>query len=94
MDPLERADRALAKAATRRDVVTPETAISPMDAETTQEIPRTVIAAVAAQADPPTTPLAVQQPAAPAPVGTQQGGPRPKPSPVTRPRPKPRPDPA
>lgn len=68
MDPLERADRTLRRAATRRDVVTPETAVSPMDAATTQELPKAAIAA-AARAEPVTDPFTVQQPA---PSGTHE----------------------
>lgn len=64
MDPLERADRTLRRAATRRDVVTPETAVSPMDAATTQELPKAAIAA-AAREEPVTDPFTVQQPAPP-----------------------------
>jgi len=45
MDPLERADAALARARGRGAfVVTPESAISPMDAANTLQLPRVVIA--------------------------------------------------
>lgn len=79
MDPLERADRTLRRAAARRDVVTPDNAVSPMDAATTQEIPRAAINE--ALAEPTTDPFAVQRP--------RQGR---KPSPVARPSPTPRPE--
>lgn len=46
MDPLERADAALARARARGAfVVTPESAVSPMDAANTLQIPRIVVAA-------------------------------------------------
>jgi nicotinamidase-related amidase len=46
MDPRERADAALARARARGAfVVTPDDAISPMDATSTQQIPRSVVAA-------------------------------------------------
>lgn len=46
MDPRERADATLARARARGAfVVTPESAISPMDAASTLQIPRTVVAA-------------------------------------------------
>lgn len=46
MDPRERADAALARARARGAfVVTPESAISPMDAASTLQIPRTVVVA-------------------------------------------------
>src|SRR5262249_38652120 len=44
MDPLERADAALARARARGAfVVTPESAVSPMDAASTLQIPRVVV---------------------------------------------------
>lgn len=47
MDPLDRADAALARARARGAfVVTPEDAVSPMDAANTLQIPRTVVAAI------------------------------------------------
>lgn len=47
MDPRERADATLARARARGAfVVTPESAISPMDATSTLQIPRSVVAAV------------------------------------------------
>lgn len=46
MDPRERADAALSRARARDAyVVTPENAISPMDASNTQQIPRSVVRA-------------------------------------------------
>lgn len=46
MDPRDRADQALARARERRAyVVTPETAISPMDAQSTVQIPRVAVRA-------------------------------------------------
>jgi hypothetical protein len=46
MDPRERADAALARARARGAfVVTPDDAISPMDATSTQQIPRSVVTA-------------------------------------------------
>lgn len=46
MDPRERADAALARARARGAfVVTPESAVSPMDAASTLQIPRTVVSA-------------------------------------------------
>jgi hypothetical protein len=46
MDPRERADAVLARARARGAfVVTPESAVSPMDAASTLQIPRTVVAA-------------------------------------------------
>jgi hypothetical protein len=47
MDPLDRADAALARARARGAfVVTPEDAVSPMDAANTLQIPRTVVAEI------------------------------------------------
>lgn len=47
MDPRERADATLARARARGAfVVTPESAISPMDATSTLQIPRSLVAAV------------------------------------------------
>jgi len=46
MDALDRADQALARAQARRqDVVTPASATSPMDSDSTVQIPRTVVSA-------------------------------------------------
>jgi hypothetical protein len=55
MDALARADQALARARTRADVVTPEDAVSPMDAESTVQIPRPLITAADRWADAETT---------------------------------------
>lgn len=57
MDPRERADAALARARARGTfVVTPESAISPMDATSTQQIPRSVVSAIdSADNDPEAT---------------------------------------
>ena len=47
MDPRERAEATLARARARGAfVVTPEDAISPMDATSTQQIPRSVVSAI------------------------------------------------
>lgn len=47
MDPRERADAALARARARGAfVVTPDSAISPMDAASTMEIPKAVVSAI------------------------------------------------
>lgn len=46
MDALARADETLARARTRAHVVTPEDAISPMDAMATVQIPRALIRAL------------------------------------------------
>ncbi|HET6504587.1 MAG TPA: hypothetical protein VFG87_27885 [Amycolatopsis sp.] len=56
MDPLERADALLARARARGSfVVTPENAISPMDASKTQQIPRSVVNRIDRGEDPDTT---------------------------------------
>jgi hypothetical protein len=56
MDPLERADALLARARARGAfVVTPEDAISPMDAANTQQIPRSVVNQIDRGEDPETT---------------------------------------
>ncbi len=57
MDALSRADEVLARARARRaDVVTPDSAISPMDTSATVQIPRaTVSAADPNSADPEST---------------------------------------
>ncbi|MFL6144650.1 MAG: hypothetical protein ACJ72N_22650 [Labedaea sp.] len=61
MDPRERADAALARAAARGTyVVTPENAISPMDATSTLQIPRSVVnAADRAEHDDPEATMVV-----------------------------------
>ena len=52
MDPRDRADAMLARARARRAyVVTPEDAVSPMDAANTQQIPKAVVAAADDQDD-------------------------------------------
>ena len=57
MDPRERADATLARARARGAyVVTPESAISPMDATSTQQIPRAVVSAIdGSEGDPEAT---------------------------------------
>lgn len=57
MDPLDRADALLSRAQARGSyVVTPQSAISPMDAANTQQIPRSVVRGVDARAvDPDAT---------------------------------------
>jgi hypothetical protein len=52
MDALSRADETLARARARGHVVTPDDATSPMDADSTVQIPRPLIDAI----DPPTDP--------------------------------------
>ncbi|PPK69805.1 hypothetical protein V5P93_006554 [Actinokineospora auranticolor] len=68
MDPRDRADAILARARARGAyVVTPESAISPMDAAATLQIPRAVVSAID-EADPdvtmvfPTAPAAAYRP--------------------------------
>jgi hypothetical protein len=51
MDALARADEALARARSRAHVVTPEDVTSPMDATSTVQIPRLLIAAVDPEQD-------------------------------------------
>jgi hypothetical protein len=56
MDPRERADALLARARARGSfVVTPDNAISPMDAANTQQIPRSVVNQIDRGEDPDTT---------------------------------------
>jgi hypothetical protein len=56
MDPLERADAVLARARARGAfVVTPESAISPMDAASTLQIPRSLVDAIDRENDPEAT---------------------------------------
>src|SRR5262245_8083674 len=56
MDPLERADVALARARARGTfVVTPESAVSPMDAASTLQIPGAVVPPHAGRRDPDST---------------------------------------
>lgn len=64
MDPRDRADAMLARARARRAyVVTPEDAVSPMDAANTQQIPQAVVAAADDQDDEePTSSMPSPQP--------------------------------
>lgn len=56
MDPRERADALLSRAQARDAlVVTPDNAISPMDASNTQQIPRSVVSEIDRSQDPDTT---------------------------------------
>ncbi|WP_236795771.1 hypothetical protein [Amycolatopsis sp. GM8] len=56
MDPRERADALLARARARGAfVVTPEDAVSPMDASNTQQIPRSVVDKIDHEGDPDVT---------------------------------------
>ena len=55
MDALARADEALSRARARGHVVTPDDATSPMDADSTVQIPRELIHAVDPYADPEMT---------------------------------------
>ncbi|HEX4221994.1 MAG TPA: hypothetical protein VHZ97_06520 [Pseudonocardiaceae bacterium] len=56
MDPRDRADAALARARARGAfVVTPDDAVSPMDAKNTQQIPRAVVNALDTRQDGDTT---------------------------------------
>jgi hypothetical protein len=75
MDPRERADAILARARARGAfVVTPESAVSPMDAANTLQIPRAVVAA-ADERDAETTmvvPAVHPNPPAPAPPPPQE----------------------
>jgi hypothetical protein len=65
MDPRERADATLARARARGAfVVTPESALSPMDAASTLQIPRTVVAANDDRHDDPEATLVVPSPVA------------------------------
>ena len=71
MDPRERADAALARARARGAfVVTPESAISPMDATSTQQIPRALVEAMDGMGDDPEATMVV--PAVPG-RGRQRG---------------------
>lgn len=56
MDPRERADATLARARARSGfVVTPDNAVSPMDAANTMQIPRTVVDSADVREDPDPT---------------------------------------
>ncbi len=60
MDPRERADATLARARARGAfVVTPESAISPMDAASTLQIPRAMVAAIDRRDDDPEATMVV-----------------------------------
>lgn len=60
MDPRERADAALARARARGSfVVTPDDAVSPMDAKSTLQIPRSMILAAARRDDDPEATMVV-----------------------------------
>jgi hypothetical protein len=66
MDPRERAEAALARARARGSyVVTPDDAVSPMDAKSTLQIPRSVILAAARMDDDPEATMVVPAPLAP-----------------------------
>jgi hypothetical protein len=68
MDPRERADAILARARARGAfVVTPEDAISPMDATSTQQIPRSLVSAIDRRENDPEATLVV-------PASTFRGG--------------------
>jgi hypothetical protein len=84
MDPRERADAALARARARGAyVVTPDDAVSPMDAANTVQIPRSVVSAADANLDEPDSTMVISagmargqhQPQQPYP-GQQQGYPQ------------------
>jgi len=65
MDPRERAEAALARARARGSyVVTPDDAVSPMDAKSTLQIPRSVILAAARMDDDPEATMVVPAPLA------------------------------
>jgi hypothetical protein len=109
MDPRERADAALARARARGAfVVTPESAISPMDTANTLQIPRSVVSALD-HGDPESTmavpaplpsgravPAQALRPEAGRPAITQEASTQmlPTPSPTPRPAPGDRPRPA
>lgn len=70
MDPRERADAILARARARGAfVVTPESAVSPMDAANTLQIPRAVVAAADEQDSETTMVVPAVRPDTPAPAG-------------------------
>ena len=65
MDPRERAEAALARARARGSfVVTPDDAVSPMDAKSTLQIPRSMIVAAARLDDDPEATMVVPAPLA------------------------------
>ncbi|TCO65660.1 hypothetical protein [Actinocrispum wychmicini] len=78
MDPRERADAALARARARGAyVVTPEDAISPMDASATLQIPRVVVSSLDKRETDPEATMVVQHPLAQNQPTQSQPSPRP-----------------
>lgn len=78
MDPRERADAALARARARGAfVVTPEDAISPMDAAATLQIPRVVVSSLDKRDNDPEATMVVQHPLAQSQPTQSQPSPRP-----------------
>jgi hypothetical protein len=78
MDPRERADAALARARARGAfVVTPEDAISPMDAASTLQIPRIVVSSLDQQGNDAESTMVVQHPLAQSQPTQSQPSPRP-----------------
>jgi hypothetical protein len=91
MDPRERADAALARARARGAyVVTPEDAISPMDAASTQQIPRIVVSSLDERNSDLETTMVVQQPhpLVQSQPTQSQPSPRPRPHPQSYPPPQ------
>jgi hypothetical protein len=85
MDPRERAEAALARARARGSyVVTPDDAISPMDAKSTLQIPRSVILAAARMDDDPEATMVVPAPLAGALGGDDRTRSMPSPMPPQR----------
>jgi hypothetical protein len=78
MDPRERADAALARARARGAfVVTPEDAISPMDATSTIQIPRIVVSSLDQRENDNEATMVVQHPLAQSQPTQSQPSPRP-----------------
>jgi hypothetical protein len=78
MDPRERADAALARARARGAfVVTPEDAISPMDAASTLQIPRIVVSSLDQQGGDSEATMVVQHPLADSQPTQSRPSPRP-----------------
>jgi hypothetical protein len=78
MDPRERADAALARARARGAfVVTPEDAISPMDATSTLQIPRIVVSSLDQRDNDAEATMVVQHPLAQSQPTQSQPSPRP-----------------
>lgn len=78
MDPRERADAALARARARGAfVVTPEDAISPMDAASTLQIPRIVVSSLDQQGNDAEATMVVQHPLAESQPTQSRPSPRP-----------------